>query len=135
MMKDSVAPALRQLGFKGSGQAFSLPSQTHFAMIGFQKSMYSDSNDVRLTANVSVIPRSAWEEARAERSYLPRKPAPSTFYGSFAWQKRIGALLPDGKDTWWVIRAGADPTSVAAEIIESVRVYALPAMKDQIDSA
>jgi hypothetical protein len=134
MMKDDVAPALRRLGFKGSGQVFSLPLESHFALIGFQKSVHSDSNEVRVTANVSVIPVSVWEESRTERSYLPATPAPNTFYGSFAWQKRIGQLLPEGQDTWWVVQANADPASVAAAIIETVRDYALPAMKAQIAS-
>ena len=43
----------------------------------------------------------SWEEARAERAYLPKKPAPNTFYGSFAWQVRIGHLLPGDEDLWW----------------------------------
>ena len=135
MMKRTVAPALRDMGFKGSGQVFTLPTPTHFATIGFQKSAYSDASDVRVTANVSAVAVSAWETARAERSYLPAKPAANTFYGSFAWQKRIGELRPDGEDLWWAIPAGADPTPVAAEIIETVRQYALPAMKDQIARA
>lgn len=135
MMKDSVAPALRQLGFRGSGQVFSLPSQTHFAQIGFQKSTYSTSDRVRVTANVSVIPIEVWEQARADSPNLPLKPAPSVFYGSFAWQRRIGDLLPSGADTWWVIDGGCDPSPVATEIIESVRRYALPAMKAQLGDA
>jgi hypothetical protein len=135
MMKDSVAPALRGLGFTGSGQVFSLPSQTHFAQLGFQKSTYSTSDRVRVTANIAVIPVDVWEQARADSPHLPKKPAPSVFYGAFAWQKRIGDLLPSGEDMWWVIDGRSDAGPVATDIVESVRQYALPAMKEQLGDA
>jgi hypothetical protein len=135
MMKDTVAPALRQLGFTGSGQVFSLPSPNHFARIGFQKSTYSTSDQVRVTANISVIPVAVWERERADSPALPRTPAPSVFYGAFAWQKRIGDLLPSGEDTWWIIDRRTDPQTVAADIVESIRDHALPAMRRQLDES
>ena len=57
MMKEEIAPALRRLGFKGSGQRYELPSPTHWALLGFQKSAYSDSPEVRFTVNVTIAGR------------------------------------------------------------------------------
>ena len=135
MMKDQISPGLRTLGFKGSGQAFTLPDDGHFAQVGFQKSTYSDSTAVRFTINVSVIPFDAWAEARLRKPYLPAKPSPSVLYGSPFWQKRLGQLLPGGEDTWWLVHAGQDTTSVANEVVTAISTYVLPEMREQLDRA
>jgi hypothetical protein len=134
MMKSVVGPALRDLGFKGSGQTFSIPSETHHALLGFQKSVYSTSDAVRVTVNVCVVPVDVWNEVRQERTYLPAKPTPNTLYGDFAWQKRIGELMPTGEDTWWDVAAGRDTAPVASEIVEAVKTFALPAMRQRLGS-
>ena len=38
MAKNEIAPRLRELGFKGSGQKFRLPSDTHLLALDFQRS-------------------------------------------------------------------------------------------------
>ena len=135
MMKEHVSPELRTLGFKGSGQAFTLPDDAHFAQVGFQKSTYSDSTAVRFTMNISVIPFDAWAEARLRKPYFPAKPSPSVLYGSLFWQKRVGQLLPGGEDTWWLVHAGQDTTSVANEVLAAIRTYVLPEMREQLGRA
>ena len=102
-------------------------------MLGFQKSTSSDANHVRFTANVLVVSQTDWAAVRAERSYLPERPTPTTYWGTFVWQKRIGELLPGGDDLWWEIEAGADPSELAEAIIWAVHDYALPAMRSQIE--
>jgi hypothetical protein len=32
MIRDHIAPALREMGFKGSGQNYALPSETHWGV-------------------------------------------------------------------------------------------------------
>jgi Domain of unknown function (DUF4304) len=71
MLKTLVAPGLRAIGFKGSGQNYRLPSDDYWAMLGFQKSTSSDAAHVRFTANVLVVSRSAWDAVRAESPHLP----------------------------------------------------------------
>jgi cold shock CspA family protein len=94
MMKTQVAPGLRALGFKGSGQKYELPSPDHWAMLGFQKSAWSDASALRFTVNVLVVSRAAWETERTQRSYVPSRPTANRLWGAFVWQRRIGTLLP-----------------------------------------
>ena len=135
MMTEQMGPGLRALGFKGSGQVFTLPDDDHVAQIGFQKSTYSDSTAIRFTINVSVISLEAWAESRHRKPHLPAKPSPSVFYGSPFWQKRVGKLLPDQEDIWWWVHAGQDATSVASEVLTIVRDYVLPRMREQLGRA
>lgn len=132
MLKTLVAPGLRAIGFKGSSQNYRLPSDDYWAMLGFQKSTSSDATQVRFTANVLVVPRSAWDAVRTEQPHLPERPTATTYWGTYVWQKRIGELLPGGEEMWWEIEAGADAAELADAIVWAVRDYVVPAMRRQI---
>jgi hypothetical protein len=126
-----LAPGLRTLGFKGSGRAFELPSASHWVQLGIQRSRHSDASRIDFTLNCQVIGRAAWDEARRERSDLPERPSPNTRYGTFAWDRRIGLLMPDARDTWWTLTADTDQAALATEVLEAVRRWALPAYQGQ----
>jgi hypothetical protein len=55
MLREEVAPALRELGLRGSGQRFRLPSESHWALLAFQKSQWSDADEIRFTVNVMTV--------------------------------------------------------------------------------
>ncbi|WP_084965824.1 DUF4304 domain-containing protein [Thermoactinospora rubra] len=87
MLRDEIAPALRELGFVGSGQIYRLPDDRHWARLGFQKSAFSMWEQVSFTINLSVVSKELWEQRRSA-GRLPARPAPSTFYGPWMWQRR-----------------------------------------------
>ncbi len=117
MLRDQVAPALRTIGFKGSGQVYAWPSETCWASLGFQSSTYSDRNELRFTINLSVVAKAAWAAKRETRPYLPDRPAANTRYGQPAWEARIGRVLPGGQDKWWILPAASDTTQLAEEVV------------------
>lgn len=126
LMKETFAPALRTAGLRGSGGRFELPSERYWSMLGFQKSAYSDSAALKFTVNLSVIGRDVWAEHAAVRPHLGTKPAPSTFYGAWAEQVRIGRLTPDGEDLWWSLRRGDDPTPIGEHVVSTLLDLAVP---------
>ena len=126
LMKESFAPALRAAGLKGSGGRFELPSERYWSLLGFQKSAYSDSASLKFTVNLSVIDREVWAEHAAAEPYLGKKPTPSTFYGSWAEQVRIGRLSPTGEDLWWWLKRGDDPKPIAEDALSALLDLAVP---------
>jgi hypothetical protein len=52
LMKSAFSPALREARLRGSNGRFELPSDVYWAQLGFQKSMYSDGQEVRFTVNL-----------------------------------------------------------------------------------
>lgn len=126
LMKTSFAPALRGVGLKGSGGRFELPSDKYWALLGFQKSTYSDSDALEFTVNLSVISRTVWAEQASARPHLGQRPRPSTFYGSWAEQVRIGKLTPSGEDLWWRLNRGEDPGPVAQRVVSALVDVAVP---------
>ena len=131
MMKEQVAPALRALGFNGSGQRYELSSETHWALLGFQKSTGSDASQVKFTINVSAVPRDEWEEARRKQAWLAERPGAnvSEFVG---WHARIGELT-GASDTWWTVSADRPTEPVVSEVIAAVRDHALTELRRRID--
>ena len=137
MMRDGIAPHLRRLGFKGSGQAYALPSDTCWALLGFQKWRYSDSKDLKFTVNLSVVSKAAWERARSEHSWLPARPAPNAQYAADTpmWNQRIGRLLPGDEDRWWEMSAASSAVRLVDEVVKAIRDFALPTLLEQIEAA
>lgn len=132
MVSSGIRPRLRALGFRGSGTTFVLPSKSHHALLGLQKSAFSDRDALKFTVNITVAAVAAWEAARTAKPRLPEKPAANTLYGSFIWQSRIGRLLPAGQDHWWWLAADDDWRPVADEVVQAIESFGLPAMKEQL---
>lgn len=134
-IKAAFGPALRSAGLRGSGRSYYVPSRTHFAFLGFQKSQSSNSGAVKFTVNLKVVSIATWQEMRRTRPDFPLRPAPSIRYGSFEWNKRIGDLLPGGEDKWWQMRAGQTNSATIAEVVEVLMNIAVPAMRMQFEPA
>jgi hypothetical protein len=126
LMKESFAPALRAAGLKGSGGRFELPSEKYWSQLGFQKSNYSDSNALEFTVNLSVISREVWVEQASAMPHLGKKPAPSTTYGAWADQIRIGQLTTSGEDLWWSLHRGDDPGPLEEQAVSTLLGLAVP---------
>jgi hypothetical protein len=135
MVKGQLAPGLRALGFKGSGRHYALPSETHWALLGLQSSYTSTDERVRFTVNLLVVSKSEWAAMRERRPTVeyPTRPSAGTLWGPEPWDRRLGHVMGVG-DKWWEVRAGEDTTRVAAQVIDAVETYALPAMEAEIAS-
>jgi hypothetical protein len=134
LIRDHISPALRQLGLKGSGGTYLLPDATHWAIIGFQRSIYGDRHETKFTINLTVVGRDDWGSARTTQPHLPKRPAPGTFYGNWLWQRRIGELMPSPHDYWWHFTPRTDLDALAADVIAAIRSYGLPAMRERLDA-
>ncbi|MBE1530803.1 DUF4304 domain-containing protein [Actinomadura algeriensis] len=135
MMKDEIAPALRGLGFVGSGVRYRLPDAGYWAQIGFQKSRSSTAETVKFTVNLSVIERDVWERARLVRGHLPERPSPNTGYVGLGWTERIGGVMaPCSDEPWWTVRRGRPTAQVAAEVVAAIGDHALPALRGRIEN-
>jgi Domain of unknown function (DUF4304) len=131
MMKEEIALKLRRLGFKGSGQRFELPSETHWAIVGFQKFSWSGQDQVEFTLNVTVVSRGEWTRAQEERPYLPARPSPNVGAG-FGWETRVGSLMPGEAERTWIITGDRPTEPVAGEVVGVIEQFVLPAMQAHI---
>jgi uncharacterized protein DUF4304 len=134
MLKQEVAPALRRLGFKGSGQRYELPSDTHWAIIGFQKFTWSDQERVEFTLNITVAGKDEWAHAREKRPYLSAKPSANT-RGGVGWEQRISDLMSENEERRRAVTADRPTEPVAGEVVGAIRDFAIPAIRKRIGRA
>ena len=126
LVKTAISPGFRKLGLSGSGGRYSMRSDNCWVLVSLQKSAYSDAREVQFTLNLLVANRSAWDSARAQKTYLPERPAAGTKYSAGESQTRIGQLLPDRADKWWRIHQGASPAAVADDLLRDFETIGLP---------
>ena len=55
LMRDYIAPRLRELGFRGSGREFWLTAESFWAGIGVNASAWSDKSGVQFAVNIQVV--------------------------------------------------------------------------------
>ena len=132
LLRDFISPALRRVGFKGSGGTYVLPDDDQWVLVGFQRSVWGDRHETRFTANLTVASKDGWARRRREEPTWPKRPAANTRYGSSIWQSRIGLILPARVDTWWTIRPDSNLASLASDVLAALRDHGLPALQEQL---
>lgn len=131
-IKDIVSPRLRAAGLVGSGGRYSLKSETHWALIGFQKSWYSDKNEVRFTVNLLVVRRDEWTDLHERMPHLGATPSALISYGPPVRSARIGKLVDDHEDKWWRVNSSQNMDLLAAEVLDNIVAAGLPWLHEQI---
>lgn len=133
MLKKQVSPALRREGLRGSGGNYVMPSESHWVLIGFQRSTSSDASAVKFTVNCKVVRRDVWSHMQEERPYIGTTPSANIGAGSFEWYRRIGELMPEADDKWWWLRSEDDSALIATEVLEAIRTHALPVLRAEVE--
>lgn len=95
-----------------------------FLIVNVQASIYNDTNEGQFTINFGVYFPEIYEFVGfGNKSVVPTIPDCST-------SKRIGQLLPEGKDYWWKITPKSDFIQIAKELSGAVENYGLPWLKN-----
>lgn len=132
LIKDEISPAMREHGLVGSGGRYAMKSDSHWALVGFQKSRYSDRAEVQFTVNLLAVSRDEWQSLIAEHPHYGAKPSASVLYAEPVRSTRIGYLLEDPEDRWWRIYDGQDIDRVRSEVISALIERGLPWLREQI---
>jgi hypothetical protein len=109
-----------------------MKSETHWALLGFQKSVYSDRSEVRFTVNLLVVHRDKWDELVARAPHYGPNPTPTITYPAPVRCARIGQLAEDQADKWWRIYPGQDLDLLMSDLQGDLLGSALPWMRQQI---
>ncbi len=129
-----ISPALRALGFTGSSGKYQLPKDKAFVQIGFQKNKWNSQEEIEFTINVSVIPKTSWDNGLKKYPWLGKKPSANGMYPIEMWWERLGHMEPIGATVqWWKLKADTDLEALAGDIMDKVSKNALPLIHNQIN--
>lgn len=135
LMKEHIAPRLRQSGWTGSGPSWVRPHPTQWVLLGWQKDKSSNVASVSFTANLKVISKDAWDAENVPPGRAPAKPPASTSW-HLGWEQRLGGLIPgSGGDRWWFVRPGDDLPGIAAEVLGALSTCGVPAIERMLVAA
>lgn len=112
----AMSEMLRPVGFRKKGADFIRELREVIHFIGLQSSQSSTSTCLRATLNLSI-----WVHAAAEPNQEPDSL-------SAHWRQRIGMLMAERSDHWWVISSEEETQAAAEEMCRALREYGLPAL-------
>ena len=114
MVAGAVHDVLGPIGFKKRALSFSRSFPEVIQFVTIQSSVSSTSAEVRLTLNLGVLIPSLSEHS--ERGDI----------SSSQWRMRLGQLLPERSDRWWLLDSTHMASVAATEIVTSLVSYGLP---------
>lgn len=134
LVKEHLSPAMRGLRFKGSRGSYRWPSEDCWALLGLQKSAFSDRDEVRFTANLFVIRRDDWGRLRQGGSSYPAIPTAGTHWGGTSSHERVTMLMTeDYSDRWWILPPDANLPTLAAVVMDAIVRYGVPWLIEELE--
>jgi hypothetical protein len=113
VMRDLVAPGLREMGFRGGyTRTFGIAHGDYSSWLWTQKNRHSTRTQVDFWIHLCA-------GHEPSRSY---------------WRKELHWLVPGMTSAGWTVQVDSPPEAVAESVLDSVRRYGLPAMQAAIDS-
>jgi hypothetical protein len=112
LLRNEISPALRTLGMKGSAGRYRLERGPSSGLLEIQKRSGGSRRLCEFTFNLS-----------AEESSDPKRVGGFTY-----WTARIGEVLPERGDTWWVLPSHADIESLRQDLVRALRDHAFVAL-------
>jgi hypothetical protein len=125
--REQLAPALREMGFRGSSPVYVFPDDLNWLQVGLQASRHSDRSSVMFTVNLGITSKHDWHRFREGGfgfTKIGDRPSPNAVWPvGHTW--RLGPLAV-GYDKWWEVNAGDDVGAVSDEVTGLIRTVGLP---------
>lgn len=118
-----IGSLLKEKGFSRKGTCFYLRQDNNWGLLDFQKSRKSTADETIFTVNLGIC------SGRLLGFFSPDLLAQKPSIEACHWRERVGFLLPERQDKWWVI-GGAEPLNSLVDELEGCLVQAvIPAIE------
>lgn len=120
VIRTSVSPVLRAIGFKVKGRTLHRAATDHVWIVNVQSSIRNEAARASFTLNLGVYyPEVASLVGRQSEAPLPKT-------SECAVEARIGQLMSEHLDTWWDVSKRGDVSLVGAEVKDALTRFGLP---------
>jgi hypothetical protein len=114
----SVFASIKPFGFKRAGKIARLLVFNNSAILAFQRSRDSTTELIKFTINLAIVSGILYDQEV--------KPLEKARDIDGHLRQRIGALLPEHPDKWWVIEKTTDLQQIICELSDIVSEKAIP---------
>jgi hypothetical protein len=122
MCSKQLFPELRKIGFKKSKYSFYIIKNDNWGIINFQRSQENDKNLFRFTINLAVVSK----RILGFFKNLENNKIPDVWDSQ--WRVRLGELMPEKKDKWWIINEETNITEFSRLLLSLINEFALPSI-------
>ena len=123
-LKHTVAPAVRDAGFKGSGTTWRRTNESgDVAIVNVQSSFSSTRENLRCVINLSLAPK-PWLDWLAHS--LRRAPKNVSESHGLYRQRLHPSTAPKDHDVWWEIASERDAANAADDMVAALDSIGLP---------
>src|ERR1700691_2996537 len=130
MLRDQIAPALRKMGFKGSGNSYEMFRDGYRVLIQVQRSKFSTRDSVQFDANVSDVHPPTIELFNKENERARQQGKDLENGGGYS--DRLNNLAGGNAYGFpWIVKPDEPRGPVAEDFIECVRRYFLPVIEEE----
>lgn len=121
-----ISSLLKEKGFSRKGNCFYLQQGNNWGLLDFQKSRKSTADEVSFTINLGVCSGRLLEFFSPDS--LEQKPS----IEACQWRERVGFLLPERQDKWWLVRDIEPLASLVDELKGCLVRVAIPAIEQHL---
>lgn len=122
MLGQHITPVLKKAGLARAGSTYFLNQEGNWGLIAFQRSARSTSREIVFTVNLGVASARLLAFEGSDASQRPR-------IEKCHWQERLGFLMPEPRDRWWVLKEQTDVLALGKEILTAIETNGIPAVR------
>ena len=127
IIKEGLAPLLKNSGFKKKARNFYREFENRIEVINVQASQWNEGNEGQFTINVGVYYPDISEITDAP----PVKGMPKEY--DCTVRERIGLLTPENQDKWWKVDGSVNDQEIAENVAYKVKELCLPWLSEMSD--
>ncbi|WP_183352958.1 DUF4304 domain-containing protein [Geomonas silvestris] len=124
IIQESVSPLLKVEGFHKTARSFCRPQDDFIQVINFQSSVWNTPSSGQFTVNLNIV--FPFYHQMLTNTPYPKNP------GSAApiFSRRIGLLMNERKDHWWVVTTDSDLSLIGREVAETMSTIGVPFLNE-----
>ena len=132
LLRTRIAPRLRTLGFKGSGNSFAIAKGDYGVGINFQKNKWSTRDSVTFDVNLSVGHQANNESFQRENVVARQLGKEIEVPTSGNFFTRLSQLCEPKGNFPWTVTPGGPNDEVARDVVEAIQLYFMPKVEEEL---
>lgn len=121
-----ISSFLKSKGYSRKANCFYLRQGKNWGLLDFQKSRKSTVDEVLFTINLGV------SSSRLQEFFAPDLLEQKPSIEDCQWRERVGSLLPEHQDKWWLVQGNETFDSLVNEIKSCLVEIAIPELEQHL---